>query len=296
MEEISDKYKILHPLGTQAKRKFGKVFLVEDKLTGEKAVLKSCRISSSNAHLIARMQREANFDFNFPGLPSTFLTHYSENEIIVVKSFFDGLTLDNYWNGIKRKNRVLKLKELIIALKPLFKELENQKIAHCDIKPSNIIVREVEGKITVALIDFGLALNYPFLGQEKMLFPLGYAAPELLLNQLKLVDQRTDYFALGILIWRLFEGKLPLVHPNPSIFTNLQLTHPLPEGNEVPKKLFPILKKMSNKYFFKTVPSKLDQFEIEESLIEGMKGRFSTFEEIEDAITQLKIKNNWFFF
>jgi len=145
-------------------------------------------------------------------------------------------------------------------------------------------------------LDFVLSIRSSHVEenrQRKLLFPLGYAAPELLLNHLDIVDQRTDIFALGIVIWQLYAGSLPLVHPNPSVFTNLQLTHPLPEHSEISKKIYLVLFKMANKHQFKIPPNKMDQQEVNRLLVTGMDVRFDSIEEVIDAFELIAKKKFW---
>jgi len=296
MSNLSEKYLIIKPLGTQSKRKFGAVYLVQNKLTLEFAVQKSLVKTEVNFQLQARLLKEATFSFKSLGLPKTSDFFESETEIIVLKNYSEGISLDEYWKTIKSRKRIQVFQDILPKLICLLQILAEQKIVHCDLKPSNIIIHEENGQIEVNLIDFGMALRTDEENHRQTLFPLGYAAPELLLNKLEIVDQRTDQFSLGIIIWKLFTDKLPLSHPNPSIFTNLQLTYPLPDHVELPKGFFPILLKMCNKHQFKTAPNLLSQEEILNSLTEGINGRFNNYNEILIAFQTIPKRRNIFGF
>ena len=177
---------------------------------------------------------------------------------------------------------------------PIFEELQSEHIVHCDIKPSNILISAKKDDFDVYLIDFGLAIKRNLIDDRKILFPLGYASPELLLNHLDIVDHRSDLFALGILIWRLIVDELPLRHPNPSIYTNLQLTYPLPDHIELPKGLYPILQKMTCKYQFQLPPNKLSREEIRTSLLTGISQRYKNIKEVSIALNQLKERKSFY--
>lgn len=294
---MQDKYRIISKLGTQAKRKFGEVYLIEDKQSGEKAVLKALRKTAENLHVQEHLKQESSFSFKEPGLPTALEFNETSNELLFIKNYTPGVPLDEYWKSIPKKK---KQEELLIILKeliPIFEFLRDHNIVHCDIKPGNIIVHKKDQKTTVGLIDFGMALRTDQHENRKMLFPLGYAAPELLLNKLEIVDHRTDLYALGIVIWRLFTGKLPLTHPNPSIFTNLQLTHPLPDSPELPKGYYPLLMKMCFKHQFRTAPNLLEQKEVLSGLEDAMGQRYSTLNEFVDDLKKIPVKKkNWFGF
>lgn len=269
--ELSQRFKIEHKLGSQRNRKFGNVFLVTDTTSKKKGVLKAAKKESESKILVERVMHEGSFDFNFPGLPKTLAIYDSENEYILIREYVEGITLEEAWNSTKKKDRHNFLAEVLSQLAVILNRLKELSIVHCDIKPGNILISP---DLKVHLIDFGIALHINSQETRETLFPLGYAAPELLLNRLHLVDHRTDYFALGVLIWKLYAGKLPLTHPNPSIFTNLQLTHPLPESSDVPKKIQRLLEKLSAKHQFSIPPNKMKLEYVDEGLMKGMNSRY----------------------
>ena len=82
---------------------------------------------------------------------------------------------------------------------------------HADLKPSHIIVGP-HGR--AVLVDLGLAR---VIGEGRGLPPAGtlpYTAPEIL--QGSSADGRADLYALGVMLFRLLEGRLPFDGPTPS--------------------------------------------------------------------------------
>jgi serine/threonine protein kinase len=84
-------------------------------------------------------------------------------------------------------------------------------VVHRDLKPSNILVTD---KKQVVVLDFGVA-KIAEEGRELGLTRTGdfvgtpnYMAPEQILNP-KDVDERSDVFALGVILYELFVGKHP---------------------------------------------------------------------------------------
>lgn len=291
----SEKYRIVHRLVNEQRRKFGDVFLVKDKETDELGTMKIIAKSTNDLQEV-RLRAEANFTFDHPQLPKTLYTFESETELVVVKNHLPGIPLNDFMKGVKSKHKPTLLLHLLEQLKPVFDELNRQHIVHLDIKPSNIIVNGTPEQFEVYLIDFGMAMRTNELDQRGTLFPLGYAAPELLLNRLHLADHRTDLFALGIVLWQSFTGKLPLLHPNPSITTNLQLTHPLPDHDDIPKGYLSILKRLSAKHSFGIPPNQLPSETMDAYLKEAMDQRYAQLEPvIADWKAALK-KKRWFGF
>lgn len=291
--QISEKYRIIERVGQGHQRKFGDLFIVESKVNGAKHILKAVSITSTTILAQQRLKNESLFNFNFEGLPiiSDFIV--SETEMFLVRNLVEGETLDIYWSKLKKKDRVPFMKIFFEKLKPIWTHLRENEIVHCDLKPGNIIVNDTFDDFKISLIDFALAVKRSDIENRELVFPLGFAAPELLLNRLNIIDQRTDLYALGITFWKLWTNELPLTHPNPSIFTNLQLTHPLPSHAKIPNQIQQLLERMTVKHQFKIPPNKMEVSEVDHHLLSAMNERTSS---LDDIIYELsKPQKKWFF-
>jgi serine/threonine protein kinase len=292
--DISSKYRIIKELGNQSHRKFGQVFLVESRDDHELCVLKALKFNPENAHLIERLVHEANFTFHEECLPKVLEIVKSDSEVMIILKYKEGQTLDEFWKTVPKNKRIVTLKIILEELLPLFERLKEESLVHADIKPSNLIVDSRNEKLKLHLIDFGLALkSHQNVSDRKFLFPLGYASPELVLNRLHLIDHTSDLYSLGILIWKLFTGKLPLVHPNPGIFTNLQITHPLPEHDMIPKELHKILLKICHKHTFVTAPNRMEISEVDNALFQAKKERYQSLQEVISDLDSLNDRRSW---
>jgi serine/threonine-protein kinase len=86
-------------------------------------------------------------------------------------------------------------------------------VIHRDIKPANLILSQ-RGQVKIA--DFGIALANADMNQKltsagEMVGTPGYLPPELLLG--KAVDQRSDVYALGVVLFEMLTGARPSPTP-----------------------------------------------------------------------------------
>ena len=290
-----NQFEVINKLGTPNKRKFNEVYLIKNMNSGDLAVLKKLVKTNQNKHLWCVLKAESQFDFTSQNLPKTWHFIENEQEILLISNFQKGIPINEYWRKLKSKNQLEFLKKMIESLVPIFDELAARNIVHCDIKPSNILVDESENELNFSLIDFGMALDLNKLEERKTLFALGYSAPEIILNRLQIANQTSDIFALGISIWHLYAGNLPLTHPNPSIMTNLQITYPLPTHGNISKSIQQILNKMCHKHTFKMPPNLMENSDLDQCLISAQKVRFQNLQSVLDELSIVKEKKGFGF-
>lgn len=278
------------PLGTNKKRKFGNVFLIEDPDTKEQYVLKTAKKNELSKQALQQLKNEYIFSFPHPGLPLVVSFDETEETVSLLLKYKKGIGLIDFLNTVPKKKRLDFTKQLVEKTALLLDEIHAQQVYHCDLKPSNIIIEEKEDDFDVHLIDFGMAVDKKTnsYSQRDLIFPLGFAAPELILNRIDLINNTTDYFALGITIYRLWTGKLPLSHPNPSVFTNLQLAHPIPSHSSMPKKLNEWIQKVCTKPKWRTAPNLMQEDELVRTLKQSFSERYPISGELIDAVQKVK--------
>ena len=118
-----------------------------------------------------------------------------------------------------QRSRLLPPAEAAAWFDPLLQGLaaaHEQGIVHRDLKPENIVGRGAGGTVRdVKILDFGLAKLQPTEGpvtdtatvHGMMMGTLGYMSPEQI--QGGAVDQRTDVFAVGVMIFETLTGRRP---------------------------------------------------------------------------------------
>lgn len=139
-----------------------------------------------------------------PNIANVYDAIKTEDGVIVLEEYIDGQTIhdylqDNFYSptGVKR---------IIFSLCDALGFLHKNRIIHKDIKPENIMI---DNNGNVKLIDFDAARIYkPYQsGDTKVIGTTGYAAPEQ--YGLKQSDERTDIYALGVLMNVMLTGEPP---------------------------------------------------------------------------------------
>ncbi len=93
--------------------------------------------------------------------------------------------------------------------------LAEHGLVHRDLKPDNILVEPVDGRLRSRVVDFGLAKD---AGAERSstigaVGTLDYLAPELLGANASQTDPRRDVYALGVTLYELLTLRRPFADP-----------------------------------------------------------------------------------
>jgi predicted ATPase/signal transduction histidine kinase len=91
-------------------------------------------------------------------------------------------------------------------------DVHDSQVIHRDVNPSNVIVERET--LSLVLIDFGISTTF---ASESAAHPelqeihgtLSYISPEQTGRMRTSVDYRSDYYSLGVLLYRLLTGQLP---------------------------------------------------------------------------------------
>lgn len=126
------------------------------------------------------------------------------------------------------------------------------EIVHRDVKPSNIMVAS-DGHIKIT--DFGIARMTSSAVRTQTGMVLGspkYMSPEQVMG--KDIDQRSDIFSLGVMLYEMLTGQAPFVGDNVNAIM-YQTLNAIPES---PSALNPIVPEMANFIVAKALCKTLD--------------------------------------
>lgn len=174
----------------------------------------------------------------------------------------------------------LSIAEVVTLVSQVLRGLEGcheQGVIHRDIKPGNLFLLAGGGGMHVKLLDFGLALlggDATRLTRAGEIFgTLHYMSPEQAKSSDQ-VDQRTDVYAVGVLIYELLTGQLPFTGDQPAALLLKILT----ETPVMPRKIRPGL------------PHSLEQI-ITRAMARNPSARYSTAGEMSAALGSRAVQN-----
>ncbi|HBL57235.1 MAG TPA: serine/threonine protein kinase [Cyanobacteria bacterium UBA8803] len=117
--------------------------------------------------------------------------------------------------------RILPLAEVLslaIQLAAILARLHKNKVIHKDINPHNIIVIPKTGEVQIANLSIASLLDreYQSVSQPGLLAgTLEYMSPEQTGRMNRVIDYRSDFYALGVTLYQLLTGQLPFPAKDP---------------------------------------------------------------------------------
>jgi eukaryotic-like serine/threonine-protein kinase len=274
-------YKILGLLGTGG---MGEVYLAEDTRLGRKIAIKI-----SQGRFSGRFEREARTisALNHPNI----CTLHDVGPNYLVTELVEGETLRDL---LKRGPALERSVEITRQVLEALRAAHRAGIVHRDLKPQNIMVR-FDGYVKV--LDFGLAKQMPAAHAAdtesiatmdsslpgQILGTIAYMSPEQILGQK--IDQRSDLFSLGIILYEMLMGKHPWPRTSP-VDTLHAILHddppPVEATSSLGVELVPIVQKLLCKHLAERYPSA-------EAVLEALANRAAPQRSLAEAGTIPKL-------
>ncbi len=173
-----------------------------------------------------------------------------ENQAYIVMEFVDGQPLDQFCSFDKMlpiHRTVSIVFKCCLALDYAYR----QGVVHRDIKPANIMVDRHDN---VKITDFGLALNVNKKGHDDSTFIMGVGSPAYMSpEQIKSypLNQKTDLYSLGVVLFHLLTGRLPFraKHPAQLVYKIINADPPSVSqlNPDIPEQMDAIIRKALEK-------------------------------------------------
>mgnify|MGYP001206217626 FL=1 len=250
------KYKLIREVGRGAT---ATVYLAEHPQYPENVALKLIRFDDKskdtakwNRRLLKLLRAEMDVSrrLDHPNIIKVFDTTVEKDYAYLVMEYFPGTTLEHYCsfqNLLPLHRTIGMVFKCAMALDYAYR----QGIVHRDIKPANILVDEHDN---VKITDFGLALNISKKSASDSTFIMGVGSPAYMSpEQIKSypLNQKTDLFSLGVVLFHMLTGRLPFRAKNPAqlIYKIINTEPPLVSqiNSELPEQLDQVIRKALEK-------------------------------------------------
>ena len=210
------RYRILRPLGEGG---MGTVYLAEQlEPICRRVALKVVKLGMDTAQVLARFdnERQALAMMDHPNIARIFDAGATgRGRPYFVMEYIEGAPITQYCDRerLPTKERIA----LFLAVCRAVQHAHQKGVIHRDLKPSNVLVMEQDGEAIPKVIDFGIArATDKWAVENTLLTQFGqivgtpeYASPEQADTMTGDVDESSDVYSLGVLLYELLIGAVP---------------------------------------------------------------------------------------
>jgi len=241
---LNNRYEVIENIGVGG---MGAVFKAFDKDLDEVVALKVMKANHIEDDDINQFKEEIRVArrISHPNVVRIHDFGQLASNVYISMEFVQGYTMEQILKYTK-KLRPIAARHAAINICEGLMAAHESGVVHKDLKPANIIV---ELDSTIKLMDFGIASIDNIISDSRSNAMVGgtaaYLAPEQALG--KGADERTDIYALGVLLMEMFVGQRPFYAENDE---ELMLKHvneePVPisyQWADAPKELEQLISK-----------------------------------------------------
>jgi len=199
-------YRIVAPLGRGGA---GTVYKAIDESLNREVAIKILNPDLADTEVMKRFRAEATTlaKLNHPDIATIYELFRSNTDLLMVMEFVRGETLERLCTrvGPMPADRAAYIIDRILWA---LEHAHRVGVVHRDLKPANVMVTEVGA---IKIMDFGIARvrgAEHSTAEGYMMGTPAYMAPEQVLGQE--IDGRADLYSVGVVLYRLLTGALPL--------------------------------------------------------------------------------------
>jgi len=224
-------YRILRIIGEGG---MGLVYEAEQPNPKRRVAIKVIGRGVNSRATLARFRNEAQVlgQLKHPGIAQIYeaATDPTTGEAFFAMEYIDGPALTRFASdrGLSDRDRV----ELVARVCDAVQHAHQKGVIHRDLKPGNILVESTSDEsptspsarvtFTPKVLDFGVArlTQDPggaitesatlALDAHRIVGTLGYMSPEQFEGKPELLDTRSDVYSLGVILYELLAGRLPI--------------------------------------------------------------------------------------
>ena len=194
--------------------------------------------------LVERFRREEEIGqmLDHPGIVKTYNSEHRSRPYMVIE-WVEGRLLRSILNE-EKKLPVERAEKLTVKLCAALDYMHKHGIVHRDLKPENVMVDDQDN---IKLIDFGIAMKedarrLTFVNVSASLGTPDYISPEQVKGQRG--DQRSDIYALGVMLFEMLTGQVPFAGPNALAAMNERVLHDAPSARALNPQISPELEEI----------------------------------------------------
>ncbi len=245
------RYRIIEQIGQGG---MGTVYRADDLALGRPVAMKVLRDGGMSADSVDRILREARViaRLEHPGIvPVHDAGRLPDGRVYYIMKLVNGRRLDEYANSAASMHERLRVFERVCETVAF---AHAQGVIHRDLKPQNVMVgefgevlvldwgvakvaREPSGDgSSIAADSFGSTSDARQTAHGTILGTPAYMPPEQARGDIERVDERSDVFALGGVLYFMLAGKPPRTAPG-NAASELVLVPPRQLNREIPRRL-----------------------------------------------------------
>ena len=197
--------------------------------------------------LVERFRREQEIgqELDHPGVVKTY-DGEDRSRVYMVIEWVEGRLLRSILNE-ERRLPIDRAVKLTLGICDALDYMHAHGVVHRDLKPENIMVDEQD---RIKLIDFGIAMKedarrLTYVTMSPAMGTPDYISPEQVKGQRG--DQRSDIYAVGVMLYETLTGETPYSGSNPLAVMNERLLHDPKPARKLRPEISPELQEILNR-------------------------------------------------